>query len=163
MTADDVKIILDMAIEKTGIDHVHVRHRPRLLSDNGPCYLAKDLKTYLNQMEIRHTRGAPFHPMTQGKIERFHRSMKCIVKLDNYYSPGQLENAIAEFIEFYNYKRYHESLKNLTPADVFFGRTEKILTKRELIKKKSLRKRKVYNLNLKRNQFIQQNNPKTVS
>ena len=72
---------------EAGMTQIQVRHRPRLLSDNGPCYLSHELKSYLEKQEMTHTRGAPYHPMTQGKIERYHRSMKNVVKLQNYYFP----------------------------------------------------------------------------
>lgn len=98
MSADDVKQNLDDAIEKTGTDQVMVRHRPRLLSYNGPCYLSKDLKTYQKKRQMDHTHGAPYHPQTPGKIERYHRSMKNVVKLENYYYPWELEQAIHRFI-----------------------------------------------------------------
>ena len=146
MTANDVKITLDRAIEKTGVHQVTVKHKPRLLSDNGPSYLSKELKDYLENQQIKHTRGAPFHPMTQGKIERYHRSMKNVVKLQNYYFPGDLEEEISRFVEYYNYHRYHESLNNLTPADVYYGRSRDILTKRDMIKRKTMRLRKQQNL-----------------
>ena len=71
---------------------------------------------------MTHTRGKPYHRMTQGKIERYHRSLKNQLLLENYYLPGQLEARLAEFVGFYNTRRYHESLGNLTPADVYFGR-----------------------------------------
>ena len=88
MAADDVKQTLDDAISKTGSDQVIVKHRPRLLSDNGPCYLSKDLKQYLKLQQMDYTRGAPYHLQTLGKIERYHRSMKNVVKLENYYLRG---------------------------------------------------------------------------
>jgi len=81
MSVDDVTQTLDLAIEASGINTPKVRHRPRLLSDNGPCYIAGDLKDYLRDKKIDHTRGQPYHPMTQGKIERWHRTMKYIIKL----------------------------------------------------------------------------------
>ena len=85
MRVDDVTETLDLARAATGVDRVHVEHRPRLLSDNGPCYVAKGLATYLKQHGLTHTRGRPYHPMTQGKIERYHRSMKNVVRLENHY------------------------------------------------------------------------------
>jgi transposase InsO family protein len=88
MRVEDVIETLDLARAARGVDRVRVRHKPRLLSDNGPCYLAKDLAAYLAQHEIDHTRGRPYHSMTQGKIERYHRSMKNVVRLENHYSPG---------------------------------------------------------------------------
>jgi len=146
MSADDVKTVLDMAIEKTGVTGVAVKHRPRLLSDNGPCYLSGELREYLEEQGIRHTRGAPYHPMTQGKIERFHRSMKNVIKLQHYYMPWELEREIAGFVEHYNHERYHESLQNLRPVDVYEGRSWQILDQRERIKKKTLRMRREVNL-----------------
>ena len=131
MGAKDVQETLQIALDKTGLDQVLVEHRPRLLSDNGSCYVSKDLKDFLKQKKIEHTRGAPYHPMTQGKIERWHRSMKNIVKLQNYYSPWELEREIASFVEYYNHQRYHESLNNLTPTDVYHGREKDVLSKRE--------------------------------
>jgi transposase InsO family protein len=121
MNAQDVQDTLEIALEKAGLEKVKVRHRPRLLSDNGPCYLSKELKAYLDRKEMKHIRSAPYHPMTQGKIERYHRSMKNVVKLRNYYYPWELDQAIEAFIEYYNNQRYHEALDNLTPADVYFA------------------------------------------
>ena len=146
MTASDVKELLDIAIEKTNITRVSVRHKPRLLSDNGPCYLAGELKEYLARKEMTHTRGAPYHPMTQGKIERYHRSMKNQVKLNNYYFPEELTAELERFVGYYNNHRYHESLNNVTPADVYFGRARKIEDKRKKIKWRTLRQRKKRNL-----------------
>ena len=83
--------------------------------------------------------------MTQGKIERYHRSMKNVVKLEQYYSPWELERAIARFVEHYNYRRLHESLQNVTPADVYYGRRPAILSRREQIKRDTLARRKRMN------------------
>jgi len=146
MNAEDVQESLDMAIAETGTDQVIVKHRPRLLSDNGPCYVSGELKKYLKTREMDHTRGAPYHPQTQGKIERYHRSMKNVIKLDNYYLPGDLEQEIAKWVNHYNNERLHESLDNVTPADMYFGRKEKILTKRDIIKEKTLQMRKQKNM-----------------
>lgn len=146
MAAGDVEETLNLALEKSGIHAVSVRHRPRLLSDNGPAYLSKELKRFLKSKEIQHIRGAPYHPMTQGKIERWHRSMKNVVKLQNYYSPSELELSIHKFVAYYNNQRYHESIDNLTPADVYFGRSEEVLTKREQIKQATLDRRRKLNL-----------------
>jgi len=146
MCTEDVKETLDEAVEKTGVDRVHVRHRPRLLSDNGPCYISKELKVYLEEQGMKHTRGAPYHPMTQGKIERYHRTMKNVITLEHYYFPGELEREISGFVDHYNNHRYHESLDNLTPKDVYEGRANELLSKREEIKKKTLQLRKKQNL-----------------
>ena len=118
----------------------------RLLSDNGPYYVSGELETYLARHGMEHTRGAPYHPQTEGKIERHRRSMKNVVKLDNYYSPWELEGAIGRFVERYNHRRYHELLDNVTPADAYHGRRDAILTRREKIKKKTMARRKRQNL-----------------
>ncbi len=110
------------------------RSAPRLLSDNGLSYVAAELADWLDGQGMGHTRGQPYHPMTQGKIERWHLSLKSRILLDNYYLPGDLERAIAAFIDHYNHHRYHESLDNLTPADVYFGRGQRILDRRRQIK-----------------------------
>lgn len=145
MATDDVKHTIEDAIRFTGIREPKVVHRPRLLSDNGPCYISKALGGYLEEEGIRHTRGKPYHPMTQGKIERYHRSMKNILLLDNYYHPSELEYYIGVFVDYYNNHRYHEALNNVTPADVYYGRDREVLTKREQIKKKTMLLRRKQN------------------
>jgi transposase InsO family protein len=145
MTAKDVTATLDDALAETGLEQMNVRHRPRLLSDNGPCYISKDLGDYLDKKEMDHTRGAPYHPQTQGKIERYHRTMKNVVKLQNYYKPETLRQEIGTFVEYYNNERVHESLKNVTPADVYHGRHHEIQTARQLLKMQTLRRRRCYN------------------
>jgi putative transposase len=142
MTATDVSDTLAMALRSSGLQHARVRHRPRLLSDNGPSYLSAQLGSWLEEHGLTHTRGKPYHPMTQGKIERYHRSMKNQILLENYYLPGQLEERLAEFVDYYNLRRYHESLNNLPPADVFFGRGQTILTRRQNIKLKTIELRR---------------------
>ena len=87
MSAEEVKQTIEAAIGFTGIRHPTVWHRPRLLSDNGPCYVSKALSDYLESEGIRHTRGKPYHPMTQGKIERYHRSMKNLLLRVLYCRP----------------------------------------------------------------------------
>jgi putative transposase len=146
MGATDVMDTLDLARAAAGVERVPVAHRPRLLSDNGPCYLSAELATYLEANGLAHTRSAPYHPMTQGKIERYHRSLKNVVKLDRYYSPWELERTIARFVETYNHRRYHESLQNVTPADVYFGRQAAILARRDRIKQRTLQRRRQENL-----------------
>jgi len=138
MAHSDVQDTLNLAIAATGITQVALKHRPRLLSDNGPAYLSGDLATYLQTYGIQHTRGQPYHPMTQGKIERWHRSLKNIICLENHYFPWQLEQSIAAFVHHYNQQRYHEALDNLTPADVYFGRRVEVITQREVIKRQTL-------------------------
>ena len=142
MSASDVSDTLDDALSFTGLDQVKVRHKPRLLSDNGPCYISGELSDYLNDNGMAHTRGRPYHPQTQGKIERWHRSMKNQILLNNYYLPGELQEHLQRFINYYNHERYHESLNNLTPADVYYGRGQEILDHRETIKLNTLAMRR---------------------
>ena len=142
MGATDVTETLDRALAVTGVDQVRVKHRPRLLSDNGPAYLSGELREYLAERGMGHTRGAPYHPQTQGKIERYHRSMKNVVKLQHYYFPWELEAAIRDFVAHYNDERYHESLDNVTPADVYFGRQHAVLSERSKIKQLTMQRRK---------------------
>ncbi len=145
MSAEDVKATLDIAIEFTGVDDAEVVQRTRLLSDNGPCYISKSLQEYLEANCMDHTRGKPFHPMTQGKIERYNRSMKNILLLDNYYLPMELEARIEEWVVYYNEQRYHESLGNITPRDKYLGKEDEIFEARRRIKKETMkRRRKAY-------------------
>jgi transposase InsO family protein len=146
MGAEDVKDTLDMTLEKTVVDQVKVQHRPRLLSDNGSAYISKVLSDYLDDKKMQHVRGAPYHPMTQGKIERWHRLLKNVVRLQCYYFPSELRTAIAEFAQYYSNQRYHESLANMTPADVFYGREMEVQSKREKIKRKTMALRRQQNL-----------------
>jgi putative transposase len=124
------------------VDNAEVVQHTRLLSDNGPCYISKSLQDYLKANCMGHTRGRPFHPMTQGKIERYHRSMKNIILLDNYYLPMELEARIEQWVEYYNNERYHESLGNITPRDKYLGKEEEILLARRKIKKETMEKRR---------------------
>ena len=148
MAAGDVALVLDDAIATTGVAHVQVHHRPRLLSDNGSCFISKDLAAYLDAQGMSHTRGKPYHPMTQGKIERYHRSLKNTLLLRNYYLPGELETEIERFVQHYNHKRPHEALDNLTPADVYTGRGRDIQTARQRLKEQTLRRRRRFNSGL---------------
>jgi putative transposase len=145
MTTDDVKRVLDIAITKTGITKVLVYNRPRLLSDNGPCFISSSLRMYLKENKMDHTRCRPYHPQTQGKIERYHRSMKNLILLDNYYTPEQLIEQIANWVEYYNNHRYHEAIDNVTPSDKYFGRDKEILKNRALIKKRTMLLRRKIN------------------
>ncbi len=88
----------------------------------GAEHLSGELAQFLAARGMTHIRGKPFHPMTQGKIERYHRSLKNVICLENHYFPWELEQAIAAFVDEYNHRRYHAALQNLTPADVYSGR-----------------------------------------
>ena len=143
MKAQDVTATLDLALAASGLDQMTVVHRPRFLSDNGSFYVASDLADWLDERNIEHVRGAPFHPQTQGKIERWHQTLKNRIVLEHHYLPGDLERQVATFVEHYNHARYHESLGNLTPAEVYFGRAETVLLERERIKRQTIANRRL--------------------
>ncbi len=142
MKACDVIETLELALAASKLDHAKVVHKPRLLSDNGSSYVAGELAGWMDENGMQHIRGAPYHPQTQGKIERWHQTLKNRILLENYYLQGDLEAKIDDFVGHYNHQRYHESLKNLTPADVYFGRGQTILLKRERMKRKTIEPRR---------------------
>ena len=143
MKADDVIDTLTKALKASGCNHINVARKPRLLSDNGSSYISRDLAGWLDDKGIDHVRDAPNHPQTQGKIERWHQTLKGRILLENYFLPGDLECQIATFVEYYNNRRYHESLGNLTPADVYFGRGNAIMKRRKHIKEMTIRNRRL--------------------
>ena len=140
MGASDVSATLKDALKAAKLTK---KQRPKLLSDNGPCYVSQELRDWLTEHDMTHTRGKPYHPMTQGKIERWHRTMKDTILLDNYYLPEELTARIEEFVTHYNTRRYHESLNNLTPEDVWLGRGHTVLAYRQKIKENTLNLRKL--------------------
>ncbi len=143
MKADDVTATLTLALEASGCNRANVVHKPRLLSDNGSSYVSGDLAEWLEDQGMGHVRGAPYHPQTQGKIERWHQTLKNRILLENYYLPGDLENQIGAFVDHYNNQRYHESIGNVTPADAYYGRHTAIIERREKIKKITIQKRRL--------------------
>jgi len=142
METDDAKRSIEEAITETGVDEDDM---PRLLTDNGASYISNEFNNYLTEINMGHVRGAPYHPQTQGKIERYHRTMKNIVKLENYFFPDDLRAKLADFVDYYNNKRYHEALGNVAPADVYFGRAKQIKMQRQETKMKTLKERRETN------------------
>jgi len=143
MRAEDVTDTLELALTASGCDSARVSHKPRLLSDNGPSYIAAELAEWIDANGMSHVRGAPLHPQTQGKIERWHQTLKNRILLENYFLPGELERQIDAFVEHYNHRRYHESLGNVTPADAYFGRASAIIEQRERIKRQTIQLRRL--------------------
>ena len=131
MRAEDVTNTLDLALKASGCGSATVLPQPRLLSDNGPSYIAEELAEYIDARNMSHVRDAPMHPQTQGKIERWHQTLMNRILLENHFLPSDLEAQIEAFVEQYNYRRYYESLDNVTPADAYFGRAPAIIKKRE--------------------------------
>ncbi len=139
MKSRDATDTIELALQGSGCDKPHNKQKPRLLSDNGASYVSSEFANYLDDKNIKHTRGAPYHPQTQGKIERWPDTEKQDVAKP-LHLPGDLENQITDFVEQYNNHRYHESINNLTPADVYFGCGQEILNLRERIKPKQFKK-----------------------
>jgi transposase InsO family protein len=143
MKTTDVTDTLEMALAASGCDQATVLHKPRLLSDNGASYISENMASFIKAKGMSHVRGAPYHPQTQGKIERWHQTLKNRILLENYFLPGDLERQIEAFVEHYNHQRYHEALGNVTPADAYFGRARSILKRRERIKQKTIQHRRL--------------------
>jgi putative transposase len=145
MKTESISEVVERAIEWTGMKRVPVKLRARLVSDNGPSYVALAFEEYLRMHQMRHIRCSPHHPQTNGKLERFHETLKARTNLLVWTSPEELRRAIEGFIEFYNQRRYHEGIGNVAPADVYYGRREEILKRREEQKRQTLYERFEYN------------------
>ena len=141
--AEDVIDTLDMALAASGCLSTNVQHRSRLLSDNGPSYIADELADYIKANAMSHVRDAPLHPQKQGKIKGWHQTLKNHVLLENYFLPGNLEQQIEAFAEHYNHQRYHESLDNATPANAYFGRAVATIEQRERTKRRTIQNRRL--------------------
>jgi putative transposase len=145
MTGGSLEEVVQHAVDLTGMSHVPLEDRTVLLSDNGAGYVSQQFNEYLKLVGIGHITASPFHPQTNGKIERYHRTLKGGISQVPYEIPSVLKEAIRAFIEYYNYRRYHEGLGNVTPYDVYAGRHLEIIRKRKEAKSKTLTARRAYN------------------
>ncbi len=145
MAAGSLIDVVQQAVDLTGTTDVLVEDRTVLLSDNGPGYLSRQFSEYLRLVSIRHIIASPYHPQTNGKMERYHRTIKGEIKLVPYEMPSELREAIEAFIEYYNYHRYHEGLGNVTPYDTYTGRHLEVIQRRKEAKSRTLQTRREYN------------------
>jgi putative transposase len=149
MSANSLIEVVQVAVDATGMTGVPVENRTKLLSDNGSGYVSKAFRDYLRLVGIGHILAAPFHPQTNGKVERYQQSLKREVNQLPYEIPSQLERAIADFVDYYNYRRYHKALGNVTPADVLYGRREEILLRRKEVQRLTINHRRDFNLGIR--------------
>jgi putative transposase len=144
-TAFSISTVFEKALENArALGHLQDGRKPQLLSDNGPGFTSFVLAEYLDAHGVSHIFGAPYHPQTQGKIERFHRSIKAQVCLIVYCSPEELKQGIDAAITNYA-QTPHTALKNVSPIDVYLGRKEEILRKRMEKKALTMERRRLYN------------------
>jgi len=149
MSANSLIEVVQKAVDATGMTDVPVEDRTRLLSDNGAGYVSRVFRDYLHLVGIGHILAAPYHPQTNGKVERYQQSLKREVNQLPYELPSQLEQAIADFVYYYNYRRYHKALGNVTPADVLYGRRGYILERRKEVQVQTINRRRDYNKGLR--------------
>ena len=127
------------------MDQVPITDRTKLLSDNGPGYVSRAFRDYLGMVGIKHILATPFHPQTNGKLERYHQTLKRDVNQLPYELPFDLEAAIVAFVSYYNYRRYHKTLGNVTLSDVLRGRRQEILQRRKEIQAQTIERRRRHN------------------
>ena len=145
MTSDSFIEVVQEAVDRTGMDQVPIEDRTRLLSDNGPGYVSRAFRDYLGMVGIKHILATPFHPQTNGKLERYHQTLKRDVNQLPYELPSDLEAAIVAFVSYYNYRRYHKALGNVTPSDVLKGRRPEILRRRKEVQAQTIQRRRQHN------------------
>lgn len=126
MTEADVEIVLQRARE------AFPEARPRIISDNGPQFIARDFKEFIRLMGMTHVRTSPFYPQSNGKLERWHKSLKG--EAIRPKTPLSLEDAkrvVSTYVEEYNTSRLHSAIGYITPKDKLQGRAELIFAERD--------------------------------
>ncbi len=143
-TSGSIAMAVEEALETAKREGHNPRVRPKLLSDNGPGFIGEVLATYLKVHDIGHIFGAPYHPQTQGKVERLNRKMKEAMILNVSCSPDELQRQLRQFQRIYN-ATPHSSIFNVSPNQMYAGRLKKILKRRALIRRKTLERRRSEN------------------
>lgn len=135
----DVQLVLQEALEK------HPGESPRIISDNGSQFIAREFKAFISQMELSHVRTSPNYPQSNGKIEAFHKNIKTeCLRRQSFLSQDELRTAVKSYIDFYNHKRLHSGIHYLPPVAVLNGNAESILKQRDR-KLEQARKRRQQN------------------
>jgi len=126
MTEADVEIILQRAREK------FPDAEPRIISDNGPQFIAKDFKEFIRISGMTHVKTSPYYPQSNGKLERYHRTIKgTCIRVNTPLSLSDAQRLVTDFVDHYNNKRLHSAIGYITPKDKLEGRAETILAQRE--------------------------------
>lgn len=121
MTEGDIEIILQAAREQ------YPEAKPRIISDNGPQFIARDFKEFIRIAGMTHVRTAPYHPQSNGKIERWHKSLKSeCIRPGTPLSPEDARRLIQQYVDHYNTVRLHSAIGFVTPADMLAGRQQEI-------------------------------------
>ena len=151
MTSDSFIEVVQEAVDRTGMDQIPIEDRTRLLSDNGPGYVSRAFRDYLGMVGIKHILATPFHPQTNGKLERYHQTLKRDVNQLPYELPGHQAQTLGgghsglRAFSYYNYRRYHKALGNVTPSDVLRGRRENILRRRKEVQAQTIQRPRRHN------------------
>ena len=126
MTEQDIEIVLQRARE------AHPEAAPRVITDNGPAFLARDFKLFLREAGMTHVKTSPYYPQSNGKVERWHRTVKSdVLRRFQPEDPGQARQALEEFARHYNQIRLHSAIGYVTPADMLAGKQQAIWDERD--------------------------------
>jgi len=126
MTEADIEIILQAAREK------YPEAKPRIISDNGPQFIARDFKDFIRIAGMTHVRTAPYYPQSNGKIERWHKSLKSeCIRPGTPLTPADARRLIQQYVDHYNTVRLHSAIGFVTPADMLAGRQRQICEARD--------------------------------
>jgi putative transposase len=143
MKGETISDVVEEALLFSGLDKAEPR--PRLLSDNGSGYVGSALNDYLKTRGMKHIYASPYHPQTNGKVENYQGKAKGLYSLLVFTSPDEARRFFELFVSYYNHDRYHESIGNVTPADVYYGKRDEILGKRGELKEQTMIRRRARN------------------